>query len=131
MTSVARILGAYIETVPPFSWADHHCGHFAGRWVLLRTGRDPLAGLRASGLSAAMAVCRRHGGLAEAVTALTGAREVLPLTAQVGDLVMMQTDSAIGGALGICGGREVAYSSPAGVAWASIMLGCRAWRIEP
>lgn len=129
--TVARELELYLQRAPGFSWRAHHCGDFAARWVLLRTGRDPLAGLQAAGLNAALAVCNRYGGLAEAVAALTGAREVPHLTARVGDLVMMQTDSAIGGALGICAGREVAYSSPSGVAWASIMLGCRAWRIEP
>lgn len=129
--TVAREIELYLQRAPAFSWRAHHCGDFAARWVLLRTGRDPLAGLRASGPNAALAVCRRYGGLPEAVAALTGAREIPHLTARVGDLVMMQTDSAIGGALGICAGREVAYSSPSGVAWASIMLGRSAWRIEP
>lgn len=128
---VARVLAAYLEHAAAFSWRDHHCGHFAARWVHARTGRDPLAGLRACGIANAASICRRHGGLAEAVAALTGAREIPHLSAQVGDLVMMQTDGAIGGALGICVGREVAYTTPCGVTQASIMLGCRAWRIEP
>lgn len=131
MTAKARDLELYLQRAPGFSWRVHHCGDFAARWVLLRTGRDPLAGLHTSGINPALAVCNRYGGLAEAVAALTGAREVPHLTARLGDLVMMQTDSTIGGALGICAGREVAYCSQSGVAWASIMLGCRAWRIEP
>lgn len=129
--SVAQQLDKYLASAPPFSWRAHHCGDFAARWVLARTGKDPLAGLHVSGLNNAAAVCRRYDGLSDAVASLTGAREIPHLSAQIGDIVMMQTDSAIGGALGICAGREVAYTSPGGIAWASIMLGCKAWRIEP
>lgn len=130
MSGAAQYLAAYIEAAPAFSWRAHHCGDFAARWIAHRTGRNPLAGLHASGLNNATAIVRRYGGLPEAVSALTGAEEIPHLTAQIGDIVMMRTDSAIGGALGICAGREVAFASPGGIAWASILLGCRAWRIR-
>ena len=147
MTSTAQQLDDYIRAARPFSWRAHHCGHWAAGWVKIRTGRDALAGLHASGLNAALAVCRRYGGLGEAVTALTGWREVPHLAAQIGDLVMMPTDSAIGGALGICAGRDAVYAAVSDgprasvvdrvalrgagagmVAYAPLVLATRAWR---
>lgn len=121
MTTTARLLDDYIRAARPFSWRAHHCGHWAAGWVKLRTGRDALDGLHASGLNAALSVCRRHGGLGEAVTALTGWCEVLHLTAQLGDLVMMPTDSVIGGALGICAGRDAVYAAASDAARTSIV----------
>lgn len=129
MNNIPRHIADYLASAPAFSWRAHHCGDFAARWVKIRTGRDPLAGIESAGLNGAVAVCRRYGSLHDAVTALLGTPEIPLLKAQPGDIVMMRTDSAIGAALGICCGREVAYTSPGGVVWVSIGSGVTAWRV--
>ena len=97
--SAAADLADYLAAAPAFSWRSNHCGHHAAGWVKRRTARDPLTGLHTAGRRAALAVVREHGDLSGVVTALTGWQPVPHLTAQAGDLVMIPTDSAIGGAL--------------------------------
>jgi hypothetical protein len=95
----------------PFSWGYHDCVLFAAGWLRALGYPDPLAPFDAwaSPLSAARTI-RAAGGFGPAVAermATLGCRVIPPLTAQRGDVVLLQMD-ARRQALGVVVGTHAA-----------------------
>lgn len=82
----------------PFTWAAHHCGHFAFGGVESITGRNLLsAELRAAKTRAEVIRAMRLLGdsLKDVTTALIGAEPVPPALAAIGDIGMAANPSAL------------------------------------
>jgi hypothetical protein len=109
----AKALTAYLagRQPAPFDWATANCGHFAGRFVALVEGRDPLAsfGMPAS-LPAARRAMRQAGGLQGWVTAALARPPIPPALAQLGDVVLLPLAEGDpeAQALGLCCGEHAA-----------------------
>lgn len=111
-----------------FDWGLRHCGHFAGGWVCMVTGRNALQGLEQH---RTLADWRRAVGddMAELVTRQWGQLPVLPTLAQVGDVVLLPGRFA-GGTLAICAGRTAATVDEHGACILVPMDEARcAWRV--
>lgn len=114
--SLARQLDAYLaeRNGRAFTWAGNNCCHFAADWVHVATGRNPMAGLNVTPCAtSARSTLKRLGGLASAWTRQWGRQPIAPAQAQLGDVVLVQADTAPGGAtpghtMGICAGATVA-----------------------
>ena len=106
-------LAAYLAAAStrPFSWGYHDCVLFAAGWLRELGYPDPLAPFEPWGspLSAARAI-RSAGGFGPAVAermAALGCVVIPPLTAQRGDIVLLQID-AHRQALGVVVGAQAA-----------------------
>lgn len=122
----------------PFAWGRNDCALFACDLVEAATGVDhaaPLRGRYRSAAGAAWALRRFAGGgleaAAEKIAKSNGLREVPPLMAQRGDIVLL--DEAPGPApdnpcLGVCLGAHVVAAGPAGAVLRPLVAGRRAWR---
>ena len=116
----------------PFVWGEADCVRFAGGWVALVTGRDPVA-----------ATAGRYGGCREALRlmcGMTGSADLVvatsvilgppldvPLSASLGDVVAITTPA--GPALGLCAGDAIAALGPAGLARRPLTTIIAAWRV--
>ncbi len=119
----------------PFAWGEHDCVLFAfdvAQAVCAIDFAAPLRGKYRSERGAALALKRFAGaGLEEAaekIAAEHGCPEVSPLTAQRGDLVIL--DGERGALLGVCVGDRVAQAGvKSGIQYAPLLSARRAWRI--
>lgn len=126
-----------------FDWQHNNCCHFAARWVQRMSGRDVMAGLpETPGPMAARRLVRDLGGsLAHAWTRQLGAHAIAPLTAHIGDLVLVkiagqsamqcrQQDGDVVHAMGICNGSNVAVLEQGGqVVFLPLCFATAAWRL--
>ena len=89
-----------------FDWARMNCCHFVARWVEIATGRNPMAGLRATASQhAAHRLITELGGSMVTVWAgFMNASPRPPAYAVEGDVVLMRLPQ--GSAAGICVGRD-------------------------
>lgn len=118
----------------PFAWGRHDCCTFAADWVLVRTGRDPMAALR--GLFsplAAMRALRRLGGFVAAADALLGNRLAAPALARPGDVCLVSSGRrpgrASGHAFGVCLGSRIAAPGPSQLVLLPITSAEASWRV--
>ena len=137
MTSLAARLDAYLmESARPFDWATHNCCHFAGRWVQIVEGRDPLADLPMVSMKAMARAVQEFGCLESAICFQLGRAPVAPAMAQLGDIVLMPT-RVWGGdegrfSVGICCGSRAVFITETGAwcYWPVLEAAC-AWRVQP
>lgn len=99
----------------PFAWGHHDCVHFAAGWLRALGYPDPLEPFAPwrSPLGAARAI-HAAGGFGPAVSeriAALGCAVIPPLTAQRGDVVLLQID-ARRQALGVVFGTHAAAPGP-------------------
>ncbi|CAN5439712.1 hypothetical protein BH10PSE18_BH10PSE18_19120 [soil metagenome] len=123
----------------PFEYFRHDCVLIAADWVLAKTGRDPLADLRAPGgpldkrsLLTALRVIRAAGGFELAASARLG--PALPgLMAQRGDVVLARSGGKIGRvsgySFGICTGANLVAPGNERLEFLPMSAGVAAWRI--
>jgi hypothetical protein len=136
---LARRLQAYLAEAgqQPFDWAGHHCCHFAGRWVELVEGFDPLFGLPVTpDAAAAWRLIHRMGGLPATITRRLQRPAMASGMAWVGDVVLLPLER-LGGpcghwTVGLCDGRTSVFVMPSGatVHWPTTCAS-HAWRVEP
>ena len=129
-------LDAYLESVKdkPFQYGIHvhDCCTFMADAVLAIAGVDVMKGLRTyQDKKSAYRVARDYGGggLAEAVDKAMGewgCKEVPPLTAQRGDVVLFETE--IGDTVGICVGDRITAPGENGLLFNPLSDINRAWR---
>lgn len=125
-----------------FEWEHNNCCHFAARWVQRMSGIDVMAGLPATPgpLAARRLVCNMGGTLASAWTQQLGAAAIAPLTARIGDLVLLKLagqptagrrdDDAPAQVMGICNGANVAVLEQSGtVVFLPLSFATAAWRL--
>lgn len=116
----ATLLAAYLAARPaqPFDWCSNHCCHLTAQWVALATGRNPLAGLPATGNARrTLRLVRQLGGLQAACARQLGLAAVPAPMAQTGDVVLVPLEGVcLGGgqAVGICSGRHVVVADAQG-----------------
>ncbi|BEP45852.1 hypothetical protein GmRootV15_64410 [Variovorax sp. V15] len=123
----------------PFEYFRHDCAHIAADWIIARTGKDPLADLRAAdapvgrkNLLAAMRVVRAAGGFLPAATARLGPS--LPgAMAQRGDVVLARSGGKVGRvsgySFGICTGSHIAAPAADRLVFLPLGAGVAAWRV--
>jgi hypothetical protein len=123
----------------PFEYFRHDCVHIAADWVIARTGKDPLADLRAAdapvgrkNLLAAMRAVRAAGGFLSAATARLG--PPLPGTmAQRGDVVLARSGGKVGRvsgySFGICTGSHIAAPAADRLVFLPLTAGVATWRV--
>ncbi len=121
-----------------FEYFHHDCVHIAADWVLEKTGRDPLADLRAAGpvadkkLLGALRIIRKAGGFIQAATQRLG--PFLPgLMAQRGDVVLALSGGKVGRvsgySFGICTGTHIACPGNERIEFLPLTSGVAAWRV--
>lgn len=137
MTQKAKALSAYLTQLgaEPFDWRANNCVHFAGRYVAMVEGGEPLSGIAmAPTLAGTRRLIKRHGGLAAAVTKRLGREPIPPAFAQVGDVVLipLSTTDPEALALGLCCGDCAAVMTLAGsVERVAMSTALHAWRVGP
>lgn len=102
-------LQEYLDSVSgrEFTWDHANCCHFAGGWVEVLTGVNPMAGLRVTDSAFdARKLIASLGGLRAATSAQLGHEAIDPKLAQLGDVVYVEVSNGYG-AVGICAGRDV------------------------
>lgn len=126
-------LAAHVETVraAPFAWGVSDCCLFAADCILAMTGVDLAVEYRGRYRTkrGAYAVLKRlcGGGVEAAVHRMLGAPLSTPLTAQRGDVVLIDTPD--GPALGICLGVQCGCQSPHGTTFLPMPAARLAWRV--
>jgi len=122
-----------------FEYFRHDCVHIAADWVLEKTGKDPLADLRAESsplgrkhLLASLRIVRRAGGFIQAATQRLG--PFLPgLMAQRGDVVLALSGGKIGRvsgySFGICTGAHIVCPGTDSLEFLPLTSGVAAWRV--
>jgi len=124
--------------VVPFAYFHHDCAHIAADWVLQKTGRDPMADLRANGpvgnanLLTALRIVRTEGGFQAAGSKRLG--PALPgLMAQRGDVVLALSGGKVGRvsgySFGICTGAHIVAPGNEKLEFLPLTAGVAAWRI--
>ncbi len=137
MRELDEFLQARLER--PFAYFEADCARLAADWVLVRTGRDPLAPLRLAGgaleprrLLPALRYVHAQGGFVAAATALLG-DSVLGLMARRGDVVMVRSGRRVGRvsgyAFGVCTGQHVVVPGAHRLVFLGMTAGVAAWRI--
>ncbi|WP_428744989.1 MULTISPECIES: DUF6950 family protein [Variovorax] len=123
----------------PFEYFRHDCAHIAADWVIERTGKDPLADLRAPDapigrkhLLATLRAVRAAGGFLSAATARLG--PPLPGTmAQRGDVVLARSGGKVGRvsgySFGICTGSHIAAPAADRLVFLPLTAGVATWRV--
>lgn len=113
-----------------FTWDRANCCHFSGGWVEALTGTNPMAGLRATGSAFdAHKLISSLGGMVAATTRQLGVEPIDAKFAQLGDVVYVETPK--GGAVGICGGRDVLLINSFGeMSRLDLVHATCAWRIQ-
>lgn len=109
MMSMGERLTRYLsEPAIPFDWATASCAHWAAGWVLHATGVTVnLPDFH--DVRSARRVVKEAGGVAATVSAALGVPAILWARAQIGDLMMLPSDSdGVGYVLGICNGHVAA-----------------------
>lgn len=102
------------QPAAPFDWAGGSCAHWAAAWVLHATGVQVALPAFDSPREALRAI-EVAGGMAPAVDAALGVVAKPAGWAQIGDLVLYQTDGqGVGWALGICNGMVSAVRDESG-----------------
>lgn len=112
----------------PFAWGRQDCCTYAADWVLLATGKDPMAGLR--GLDTAVAARRtlqELGGMRAAWDARHRPHIAGPY-AQAGDIAMVSLDGG-GSAMAICTGAWLAVPGTDKVELLPITRAEATWRV--
>lgn len=111
----------------PFKWGENDCCLFACDAVLAMTGRDYSTGFRGEydNEVGALKVVKKAGGIRAIATAALGA-EIKPLTAQRGDIVMLEIPRPT---LGVCVGDRVAATGENGLEYRSLSTATCAWRV--
>lgn len=132
-------LDAYLrgQAAQPFDWTTHNCAHFAGGWVLLKTGRNVLAKWEAlmPRTRAALRELRKAGGHKAATDAVLGPHLSGQYAAR-GDIVLTRFNPAarlsgryFGIAWGVCTGRQIAALGTQDLVMLPINHAEAAWRI--
>ncbi len=119
----------------PFDWQENNCAQFAGRWVLEKTGLDPLSAewhiLIRSGIRRALRALRDAGGYVAAADRALGAH-VMGRYAARGNVVLVKTPRArrhFGWSWGVCTGNRVAVLGRTGVDLLPLSAAEVAWRV--
>ena len=117
----------------PFAWGEADCVRFAAGWVALVTGRDPVATTAGhyAGCHEALRLMVATTGTADLLAAtsiILGPPLEVPLTARLGDVVVIATPA--GPALGLCAGAEIAAPGPAGLVARPLTAVIAAWRLR-
>lgn len=122
-----------------FEYFSHDCVHIAADWVIEKTGKDPLADLRAESsalgrksLLASLRIIRRAGGFIAAASQRLG--PFLPgLMAQRGDVVLALSGGRIGRvsgySFGICTGSHIVCPGNEQLEFLALDQGVAAWRV--
>lgn len=128
-------LRAQVADPRPFSWRNRNCIHFAGGFVALVEGDDPVQGLpMRAGRAASWRELKARGGFAAAVSGRLGREPMAPLLAQVGDLVLLRLspNDREAQALGLCCGETaVCMGSLGELLHLPMTQAEHAWRICP
>lgn len=130
---IADRLGQYLVAARDreFAYGAWDCCLFCAGWIHEVRGFDPAAEYRGRCKSkrGAYALMRRvSGGDVDAAwTRACGEPIENPLMAQVGDVVMIETDQGL--TLGICLGSDIAHVAPEGLAYVPITWAQKAWRL--
>lgn len=113
----------------PFSWTENNCAFFAGDWVAILTGRDPVADYRimteyALRRLSAMDYC---SSLVATIAKDNGWVPCAPAFARRGDLVSFTVEERP--AFGVCNGLLSAFAGPEGIVYRPTLTCQQAWRI--
>jgi hypothetical protein len=113
----------------PFAWGEHDCCLFAANTVLELTGEDYAKDLRGTYKSkrGAAKVLIEHGGMRGIATAALG-KEVPPLMAQRGDIVLVQTEQ--GDTLAVCMGGYCVAPGLERLEMTPMKQAVTAWRVK-
>jgi hypothetical protein len=111
----------------PFAWGSHDCCTFAACCVEALTGENPMRRYRYRTERGALRALARDGGLERAVAVALAGREIPPLTAQRGDVVLFTYQGQP--VVGVCVGTHIASPGPAGLSRTPISAATRAWRV--
>lgn len=117
-TSREALLGEYLArcSKDEFSWKNHNCTHFAGEWVRLVEGWDPLSTFNQDmpeNVRQAARLLDRLGGFQETVTERLRRPHTPWQMSLTGDIVLLR-EGMLRGALGLCNGSTAAFLAPHG-----------------
>ena len=106
---IHQLLAEYLgrRSAAPFDWANANCFHFAGNWVELVEGQNPMAELpRWDSEVEALDLLNSMGGFDAAVTKTLAREPVASSLAQLGDIVKLPLPGGRA-SMGICNGRTL------------------------
>lgn len=120
----------------PFVWGKYDCCLFAADSTLLLTGIDMASDLRGqySGWHSATRLVHSLGGIERIVEDRCAEHGFDELTnrfsAQRGDIVICEFDDASGPSVGVCVGKQCAFTYNDGLIFYPLALVQRSWRID-
>jgi hypothetical protein len=119
------------RSAAPFDWVAATCFHFAGEWVELVEGWNPMADLPVWRSEAeANELLSSMGGYEAAVTQKLGREAIGSAEARLGDVVMLPLENGRA-SMGICNGRTViAIAGTGAVLHLPMPQDSVAWRVE-
>lgn len=111
-----------------FDWSSANCGHWAGGWVRMIEGKNPMDSVPSmEGIRGVVSRVLEYGSLTEMVTQHLARAPIDPKLAQVGDLVLLPSE--LSGSLAICNGRTAIGMSEFGITSAPMETAIAAWRV--
>jgi hypothetical protein len=135
MTTKAKVLTRYLENqTAAFDWKTHNCAHFAGGYVQLAEGHDPLEDMAmAMTETGTHKLIKRRGGMAQMITGQMARPSISARFAQIGDLVLVpiSAENEEAFSIGLCCGECAAVLGIDGsmqmVSMRTVQL---AWRVH-
>lgn len=118
----------------PFVYAENDCCIFAAEAIRIMTGKDIMEDIRGKydGKESGYKFIKRFAedlvGTVRKVMEKHNFKEIPPLTAQRGDVVIYETN--FGDTVGICLGEKIVTPGNDGIISNSVLEGRTAWRIE-
>ena len=130
--STRAALDAYLAAAGQFDWLRNNCCHFVSGWILQRTGRDCMIGLRpTAGPIAAQRVKRSLGGTLAAAMDRLYQPSIPPQLSRTGDVVRVAPGAL--DLLGLCAdGKVICLAGLAGGAGLAVLpldAATHAWRV--
>lgn len=130
----SRLFAAIQNSNVPFQWGENDCALFAARCVQAVVGVDYADGWRGtySDMAGAIGALAAHGyaDLPSLVIGLLGAEsEIHPSQARRGDLVLIQTESALRWAIGVVDHERIGVMTATGYGTEDRSKASRAFKV--